>query len=214
MTTDTFPKARPATVKIGGRRRHQRHRQGRRHDRARHGDDALLRLHRRADRRARPAGAAVEGRRRQVQRRHRRQRHLDLRHAAAVRHRQGRRARRARDHRGQRCPPGRFKRALDALLLDWPLRWCATARARASSRSPRCWRRLGASAKRIALVDRQFAAGQDGGAGEDANWGRVVMAVGKAGEPADRDRLSISFGDNRSPRGRARPLFERRPRPT
>lgn len=31
-------------------------------------------------------------------------------------------------------------------------------------------------------------------AGEDANWGRIVMAVGKAGEPADRDRLSISFG--------------------
>ncbi len=32
-------------------------------------------------------------------------------------------------------------------------------------------------------------------AGEDANWGRVVMAVGKAGEPAERDRLSIRFGD-------------------
>ncbi len=32
-------------------------------------------------------------------------------------------------------------------------------------------------------------------AGEDANWGRVVMAVGKAGEPADRDRLAIAFGD-------------------
>ena len=32
-------------------------------------------------------------------------------------------------------------------------------------------------------------------AGEDANWGRVVMAVGKAGQPADRDRLSISFGN-------------------
>jgi len=31
-------------------------------------------------------------------------------------------------------------------------------------------------------------------AGEDANWGRVVMAVGKAGEPANRDRLSIWFG--------------------
>jgi glutamate N-acetyltransferase/amino-acid N-acetyltransferase len=31
-------------------------------------------------------------------------------------------------------------------------------------------------------------------AGEDANWGRVVMAVGKAGEPADRDRLKIAFG--------------------
>lgn len=32
-------------------------------------------------------------------------------------------------------------------------------------------------------------------AGGDANWGRVVMAVGKAGEPADRDRLDIRFGD-------------------
>lgn len=31
-------------------------------------------------------------------------------------------------------------------------------------------------------------------AGGDANWGRIVMAVGKAGEPADRDRLCISFG--------------------
>jgi len=34
-------------------------------------------------------------------------------------------------------------------------------------------------------------------AGEDANWGRVVMAVGKAGEPAERDRLSIWFNDIR-----------------
>ncbi len=32
-------------------------------------------------------------------------------------------------------------------------------------------------------------------AGEDANWGRIVMAVGKAGEPADRDRLTIRFGE-------------------
>jgi glutamate N-acetyltransferase/amino-acid N-acetyltransferase len=32
-------------------------------------------------------------------------------------------------------------------------------------------------------------------AGGDANWGRVVMAVGKAGELADRDKLSIRFGD-------------------
>ena len=31
-------------------------------------------------------------------------------------------------------------------------------------------------------------------AGEDANWGRVVMAVGKSGEPADRDKLQIKFG--------------------
>ena len=34
-------------------------------------------------------------------------------------------------------------------------------------------------------------------AGEDANWGRVVMAVGKAGERAERDRLAIWFGDVR-----------------
>lgn len=33
-------------------------------------------------------------------------------------------------------------------------------------------------------------------AGEDANWGRIVMAVGKAGQPADRDRLTIAFGDH------------------
>ncbi|MCE8005467.1 bifunctional glutamate N-acetyltransferase/amino-acid acetyltransferase ArgJ [Aestuariivita sp.] len=31
-------------------------------------------------------------------------------------------------------------------------------------------------------------------AGEDPNWGRVVMAIGKSGAPADRDRLSIRFG--------------------
>ncbi|WMT89254.1 bifunctional glutamate N-acetyltransferase/amino-acid acetyltransferase ArgJ [Pelagibacterium sp. H642] len=33
-------------------------------------------------------------------------------------------------------------------------------------------------------------------AGEDANWGRIVMAVGKAGQPADRDKLTISFGEH------------------
>ena len=32
-------------------------------------------------------------------------------------------------------------------------------------------------------------------AGEDANWGRIVMAVGKSGAQADRDKLSIRFGD-------------------
>ncbi|PHR22315.1 MAG: bifunctional ornithine acetyltransferase/N-acetylglutamate synthase [Hoeflea sp.] len=34
-------------------------------------------------------------------------------------------------------------------------------------------------------------------AGEDANWGRIVMAVGKAGEKAERDKLAIWFGDVR-----------------
>ena len=32
-------------------------------------------------------------------------------------------------------------------------------------------------------------------AGEDPNWGRIVMAVGKAGEAADRDKLAIRLGD-------------------
>jgi glutamate N-acetyltransferase/amino-acid N-acetyltransferase len=35
-------------------------------------------------------------------------------------------------------------------------------------------------------------------AAADANWGRVVMAVGKAGEPADRDRLAIWMGDEQA----------------
>ena len=38
-------------------------------------------------------------------------------------------------------------------------------------------------------------------AGEDANWGRVVMAVGKAGEPAERDKLAIRFGTTQVARG-------------
>jgi glutamate N-acetyltransferase/amino-acid N-acetyltransferase len=41
-------------------------------------------------------------------------------------------------------------------------------------------------------------------AGEDANWGRVVMAVGKAGQPADRDKLSISFNGIRVAKSGAR----------
>ncbi|MFU7529625.1 bifunctional glutamate N-acetyltransferase/amino-acid acetyltransferase ArgJ [Qipengyuania sp. ASV99] len=50
------------------------------------------------------------------------------------------------------------------------------------------------SARRIALSIANSPLVKTAIAGEDANWGRVVMAVGKAGEPADRDRLSIAFG--------------------
>ncbi|MTH99261.1 bifunctional glutamate N-acetyltransferase/amino-acid acetyltransferase ArgJ [Roseibium sp. RKSG952] len=53
------------------------------------------------------------------------------------------------------------------------------------------------SAKRIALSIANSPLVKTAVAGEDANWGRVVMAVGKAGEPADRDRLAIWFGDVR-----------------
>lgn len=50
------------------------------------------------------------------------------------------------------------------------------------------------SARRIGLAVANSPLVKTAIAGEDANWGRVVMAVGKAGEPADRDRLSIGFG--------------------
>lgn len=53
------------------------------------------------------------------------------------------------------------------------------------------------SAKRIAMSIANSPLVKTAVAGEDANWGRVVMAVGKAGEPADRDRLAIWFGDVR-----------------
>ena len=51
------------------------------------------------------------------------------------------------------------------------------------------------SAKKIAFAIANSPLVKTAIAGEDANWGRIVMAVGKAGEPADRDKLSISFGD-------------------
>ena len=50
------------------------------------------------------------------------------------------------------------------------------------------------SARRIGLAIANSPLVKTAIAGDDANWGRVVMAVGKAGEPADRDRLSIGFG--------------------
>jgi glutamate N-acetyltransferase/amino-acid N-acetyltransferase len=50
------------------------------------------------------------------------------------------------------------------------------------------------SARRIGLSIANSPLVKTAIAGEDANWGRVVMAVGKAGEPANRDSLSISFG--------------------
>ena len=51
-----------------------------------------------------------------------------------------------------------------------------------------------ASAHRIAMSIANSPLVKTAIAGGDANWGRVVMAVGKAGEPAERDRLGIRFG--------------------
>jgi glutamate N-acetyltransferase/amino-acid N-acetyltransferase len=66
-----------------------------------------------------------------------------------------------------------------------------------------------ASARRIARSIANSPLVKTAVAGEDANWGRVVMAVGKAGEPADRDRLSIWFGGIRvAHRGARDPRYD------
>src|ERR671936_2330210 len=60
------------------------------------------------------------------------------------------------------------------------------------------------SARKIALSVANSPLVKTAIAGEDANWGRVVMAVGKAGEPANRDKLSISFNGIRVAKSGAR----------
>ncbi|MDB5633570.1 MAG: bifunctional glutamate N-acetyltransferase/amino-acid acetyltransferase ArgJ, partial [Tardiphaga sp.] len=60
------------------------------------------------------------------------------------------------------------------------------------------------SARKIAMSIANSPLVKTAVAGEDANWGRVVMAVGKAGQPADRDKLSISFNGIRVAKSGAR----------
>jgi glutamate N-acetyltransferase / amino-acid N-acetyltransferase len=65
------------------------------------------------------------------------------------------------------------------------------------------------SARKIAMSIANSPLVKTAIAGEDANWGRVVMAVGKAGEPADRDRLSIAFnGIQVAKRGARDPSYD------
>jgi glutamate N-acetyltransferase/amino-acid N-acetyltransferase len=66
-----------------------------------------------------------------------------------------------------------------------------------------------ASARRIAMSVANSPLVKTAIAGEDANWGRVVMAVGKAGEPANRDKLAISFNGIRvASRGARDPSYD------
>ncbi|MDH7971010.1 bifunctional glutamate N-acetyltransferase/amino-acid acetyltransferase ArgJ [Sphingomonas sp. AR_OL41] len=58
-----------------------------------------------------------------------------------------------------------------------------------------------ASAHRVAMSVANSPLVKTAIAGGDANWGRVVMAVGKAGEPAERDKLAIRFGDTQVAEG-------------
>ena len=54
-----------------------------------------------------------------------------------------------------------------------------------------------ADARKVAMAIANSPLVKTAVAGEDANWGRIVMAVGKSGAAADRDRLAIWFGDIR-----------------
>lgn len=89
-----------------------------------------------------------------------------------------------------------FKRALNALLLELAHLVCKDGEgARKFVEVRVAGAASSRSAKRVALSIANSPLVKTAIAGEDANWGRVVMAVGKAGEPADRDRLDISFGE-------------------
>lgn len=91
-----------------------------------------------------------------------------------------------------------FRKALEAVLTDLAqqvardgegARKFVTVEVTGAA-SARAARRIAGSIANSPLVKTALA-------GEDANWGRVVMAVGKAGERAERDRLSIWFGPHR-----------------
>ncbi|MFQ5972631.1 MAG: bifunctional glutamate N-acetyltransferase/amino-acid acetyltransferase ArgJ [Alphaproteobacteria bacterium] len=71
--------------------------------------------------------------------------------------------------------------------------------------SKRAARRIGLTIGNSPLVKTAIA-------GADANWGRIVMAVGKAGEKADRDRLAIAIGGVPiTEGGRVRPGYDEGP---
>jgi glutamate N-acetyltransferase/amino-acid N-acetyltransferase len=90
---------------------------------------------------------------------------------------------------------GPFRRALDEVLRDLAHQVVKDGEgaekfveiAVTGAASPRAARRIGFAIANSPLVKTAIA-------GADANWGRIVMAVGKAGEKADRDRLRIAIG--------------------
>jgi glutamate N-acetyltransferase/amino-acid N-acetyltransferase len=88
-----------------------------------------------------------------------------------------------------------FARALDAVLLDLALQVVGDGEgAQKRIRIDVTGATDGGSAKRVAMAVANSPLVKTAIAGEDANWGRIVMAVGKSGEPADRDKLSIGVG--------------------
>jgi glutamate N-acetyltransferase/amino-acid N-acetyltransferase len=88
-----------------------------------------------------------------------------------------------------------FKKALDAVLLDLALQIVRDGEGASKLiQIDVTGAEDKAAAKKIALAIANSPLVKTAIAGADANWGRVVMAVGKAGEAADRDRLKITFG--------------------
>ena len=88
-----------------------------------------------------------------------------------------------------------FRRALNSLLLALALQVIKDGEgAQKLIRIDVGGAQSDAAAKKIALSIANSPLVKTAIAGGDANWGRIVMAVGKSGEAADRDRLTISFG--------------------
>ena len=88
-----------------------------------------------------------------------------------------------------------FREALDAVLIDLAQQVVRDGEGASKFITVEVSEAASArAAKRIALSIANSPLVKTAIAGEDANWGRIVMAVGKAGEKADRDRLSISIG--------------------
>ncbi|KLK94254.1 N-acetylglutamate synthase [Microvirga vignae] len=91
-----------------------------------------------------------------------------------------------------------FRAALEGLLCDLAQQVARDGEGARKFLTVKVTGATGAtSAKRIAMAIANSPLVKTAVAGEDANWGRVVMAVGKAGEPAERDKLAIWFGNIR-----------------
>ncbi|HTI02616.1 MAG TPA: bifunctional glutamate N-acetyltransferase/amino-acid acetyltransferase ArgJ, partial [Acidisoma sp.] len=88
-----------------------------------------------------------------------------------------------------------FRRALDELLLDLALQVARDGEgAQKLIRIDVTGAVSKKSARAIAFAIANSPLVKTAIAGEDANWGRIVMAVGKSGEPANRDRLAVAVG--------------------
>ena len=90
----------------------------------------------------------------------------------------------------------KFREALDRALLDLAQQLVRDGEgARKFIKVQVTGAKSAASARRIAKTIAESPLVKTAIAGEDANWGRIVMAVGRASEPIDRNRVSVKFGD-------------------